>query len=371
MTDGAAPLTMFGLTGLLLVFLTACGATHSPADGDADADADGDGDSDSDTDADTDSDTDADTDSDRDGDTDSDIDADSVGDADSDTDSDSDSVECTSDEHCVVALHEDRCCYADPWVVTRTELEADVCLHELGVPWEASHPVCEIDCFTCAPISRRYYGATCLDGRCVGIDDFSPPMEAPASVGTFDAWVTPRGGWEQYRGQVLTLRGQAYLGPDSCACCEFCDCTCFDREVQKTLECTVTLRGSADSEPWACTGTECEAECSPDLYFAGQMIVEGYLVDAEVGGLELWPLHRADDCGPRGPNPEGLPCNAFSGRADECEEGLICFYWGDEITRCEGICRPPGTECTSDTEVIDCDEGEVCHEGYCMWCCPG
>ncbi len=116
-----------------------------------------------------------------------------------------------------------------------------------------------------------------------------------------------------------------------------------------------------------CEGTECSGSCSfGDLQWRGGLAIQGYLVDAEEGGWEIWPLHGLDDCAPAGPNPEGAPCEPFND--ESCAEGLFCYYWGDVIMGCDGVCRPPGDECEVDT---DCDEGDVCYHGYCEWCCPG
>jgi hypothetical protein len=45
-------------------------------------------------------------------------------------------------------------------------------------------------------------------------------------------------------------------------------------------------------------------------------------------------------------------------------------YHGDrcEGGTCVGTCRPWGDECVTDT---DCGPEDVCHMGYCVWCCPG
>lgn len=335
-----------------------CSSTHTPVDADADADADSDSDADGDTDSDSDVDADAD----------SDADADTDSDADSDSDGDTGPV-CTGDDDCAVALHEDRCCDPDARVVTRAELEADECLHELGRPWGTNHG-CEFDCMACSPITERFYAARCVDGSCRGVEDFCPDsMAVPLSVADVRARDEPEGGWEFYRGQVITARGSLYMGPDSCSCCWDCDCDCFDTEVQHTLECQLVLRGSACGTLLECSGTECDPDCTFDEGFM-ERTVQGYVVDTEEHGVELWVTNTPDECGPAGPNPEGAACDIMGG-VNECADGLICFYWGDVIMGCDGICRPPGTECTEETQEEDCGEEQICHEGYCVWCCPG
>lgn len=89
---------------------------------------------------------------------------------------------------------------------------------------------------------------------------------------------------------------------------------------------------------------------------------------ASADGWELWPTVLWPDCPPVGPNPVGAPCDVTGEAPHGCAEGLVCFYWGDEITACDGGCRTPGTECTVDD---DCVGDDVCHLGYCVWCCPG
>lgn len=277
-----------------------------------------------------------------------------------------DGAECVTDDDCVVALGDDRCCSPNPVAVSRARLAASDCLHELGSFWTPD-PRCLVDCDHCEGISRRYYAARCVAGTCKGVEDFCEPLTTPPTAGLFYASVTPRGGWEQYRGQVITVRGWDLLGLDSCACCFDCDCDCFDTPVQHSLDCTMTLRGSTCGTPWNCTGDECRASCSPP-YPMGSVVTEGYLVDSEADGWELWPTTLPPDCPPAGPNPEGAPCDVMGDDPYGCADGLVCFYWGDEITACDGVCRPHGTECTVDS---DCDGDDVCHLGYCVWCCPG
>jgi len=100
-----------------------------------------------------------------------------------------------------------------------------------------------------------------------------------------------------------------------------------------------------------------------------ERVIQGYIVDTEEHGIELWVTNTPDECGPAGPNPEGASCDLMG--ENECAEGLICFYWGDVIAGCDGTCRPPGTECTEETQAEDCAADQICHEGYCVWCCPG
>jgi hypothetical protein len=200
------------------------------------------------------------------------------------------------------------------------------------------------------------------------VTDFCEPLRAPASVGLFEASAPPSGGWGQYRGQVLTLVGENIPGPDSARCSGVEECT--GHAVQTTLDCAITLRGSVCGEPWACTGTDCDSTCSPDeLVLAWRLTAEGYLVDSAYG-VELWPVAPIDECGPRGPNPAGASCQAFDDGGG-CAEGLVCHYWGDVVTVCDGTCVLPGTECTEETQEEDCPEGDVCYQGYCEWCCPG
>ncbi|MBN1769923.1 MAG: hypothetical protein JXB32_01580 [Deltaproteobacteria bacterium] len=279
-----------------------------------------------------------------------------------------DGAECVTDDDCVVALEEDRCCQPNPVAVSRARLAADPCLHALGAVWTPSgDPTCHVLCTACENLARRYYAARCVEGTCVGVEDFCEPMTTPTTAGLFYASITPRGGWEQYRGQVITVRGWDLLGPDSCACCFGCPCDCLLNPVQHTLDCTMALRGSTCGRAWGCTGDECSPSCSPP-YPMGTVVTEGYLVDSEADGWELWPTVSWPECPPAGPNPEGAPCDVMGDDPHGCAEGLVCFYWGDEITACDGECRPYGTECTVDD---DCAGDDVCHLGYCVWCCPG
>lgn len=275
---------------------------------------------------------------------------------------------CTRDADCVIALSQDRCCLPDPLAIPRSVLEADPCLHELGVPWEDAPGCGGVSCESCIPISMRAYEARCEDGRCVPVTDFCPPMVSPEPVASLATWSEPEGGWARYRGQVVEVRGQPMKGPDSCQCCYECDCDCFDTRVQWTLDCMITVRGSACGVPWECTGTECDHTCTPDLETWGWIFLQGYVVDSEAGGFELWAMNGPDDCPPPGPNPVDATCTPYSGLEGQCQEDLICFYWGDVMDRCVATCRPPGDECTVDE---DCPPEDVCHEGYCMWCCPG
>ncbi len=314
---------------MLLVVLTAChehmNILESP-DGDGDADVD----------------------------VDVDVDGDGDADADGDGDGDENSPECIDDDDCVVALHVERCCQPNPVAISRAGLDADPCLHELGLPMGDSPEECtHVPCFVCDPIGERFYDARCDGGTCVGVDDFCAPMTAPESATFLDADDLPEGSVEAYRGQVVTVYGMPALGPDSCEC--------------YTLGCSVTLRGSVCGDSWACDGTECTSDCTTIVL--SRLVVQGYLVDSYSPftrtWIELWPLHTPyDDCTPFGPNPEGAPCDIFE--ENQCEEGLICFYWGDTIIGCDGICRPPGTECTPETEIEDCPDDNVCHEGYCV-----
>ncbi|NMC69882.1 MAG: hypothetical protein GYA57_07410 [Myxococcales bacterium] len=279
-----------------------------------------------------------------------------------------DGAECLTDDDCVVALEEDRCCNPDPVAVPRRRLEADPCLHPLGTTWTpSSDPTCRVPCARCMGISRRYYEARCAAGTCVGVEDVCESPATPPSAGLFQASVEPPGGWEQYRGRVITLRGWDTLGPDSCDCCDDCDCDCFHNPVQHTLDCTISLRGSTCGRAWDCSGDECSPSCSPP-HPMGPVVTEGYLVDSETDGWELWPTVLWPDCPPAGPNPAGAPCDATGEDPHGCAAGLVCFYWDDVISACDGVCRPPGTECTVDD---DCIGDDVCHLGYCVWCCPG
>lgn len=272
---------------------------------------------------------------------------------------------CTTDEDCVIVLLQNRCCSPDPIAVPRALAGSDPCWHELGQPW-INNPEClDIECFWCPPIDRRAYGARCEGGVCVPVEDFCSPDEVPAPVASLQALAVPPGGWEQYRGQVVQVTGNPGLGPYSCNCGEGCDDDCLDEEIQQMLDCNIILMGSVCGEPWECGGTECEPSCSPRL-LSNRATFTGYLVDSEHDGFELWIMSWDNDCPPPGPNGEGEPCTPMGG--DDCAEGLFCFYWGDVIDDCIGTCRLPGDECTIDTE---CDDGEVCYHGYCMWCCPG
>jgi hypothetical protein len=272
--------------------------------------------------------------------------------------------ECVVDDDCVVALSQERCCDPDPLAVPRTRLAEDHCLHELGVPWTTTYDDCWRECYACGPMNRRFYAARCDAGRCVGVEDFCAPMDAPPSVGIFDATVTPRGGWESYRGQLLTLHGWTSLGPHSSACTPEPD-ACFPTPVERTIACSFTLRGSVCGVPWSCSGTECHATCTPEPIW-GPLWLDGYLVDDDANGWEFWPITPADECAPRGPNPAGAACTP--GVDSDCEPGLHCHYWDDVVFPCAGECRPEGTECVLDT---DCVDGDVCYHGYCEWCCPG
>ncbi len=278
-----------------------------------------------------------------------------------------DGVECTMNEHCAVALYQDRCCEPDPVAVSRQQALADPCLHVLGEPWVDNEDCPEIDCLRCMEISERAYEAACLDGECVLVRDYCPPMAMPEPVISAKAGDTPEGGWERFRGRVVRVWGETYLGPDSCECCFECGCTCFEETVQLTLDCAISVRGSICGESWECTGTECESSCSSG-YVMGPVTATGYLVDSEEDGLELWVMEVDDeDCPPPGPNPEDAPCTPFSDNS-ECEEDLFCYYWGDVVWPCAGTCRPFGDECDIDE---DCGDERVCYNGYCEWCCPG
>jgi len=303
------------------------------------------------------------------GDTPADVPADTVPEADAtpevgDT-TDVSGPECTTDDDCVVALNQERCCAPDPVAVPRSRLAGDHCLHELGTAWTATYDDCWRECYACGPMTRRYYSARCEAGVCVGVEDTCEPSNAPPSAGIFDAAVTPEGGWEQYRGRVITLHGWPTYGPDSSACTPDSD-PCFSTPVQRTLACNVTLRGSTCGVPWSCSGTECDPHCTPEPVW-GELWLDGYLVDADVGGWELWPITGSEDCAPRGPHPEGTGCTPF-GTDDECADGLFCYYWGDVVFPCVGTCRPEGTECVVEA---DCPTGDTCYRGYCEWCCPG
>ncbi|MBI5501759.1 MAG: hypothetical protein HY907_16065 [Deltaproteobacteria bacterium] len=272
--------------------------------------------------------------------------------------------ECTTDDDCIVALNEERCCDPDPLAVPRSRLAEDHCLHELGTAWTDTHDDCWRECYACGPIGRRFYDARCDAGRCIGVDDACAPTDAPPSAGIFDAAVTPRGGWEQYRGRLLTLHGWPSLGPTSSACTPEPD-ACFDSPVQRTIACQFTLRGSTCGVPWSCSGSECDASCTPEPTW-GELWLDGYLVDTDADGWEFWPITSPEECAPRGPNPEGAACTPFED--GDCAAGLFCFFWGDVLAPCIGECRTEGTECLLET---DCPPGETCYHGYCEWCCPG
>jgi hypothetical protein len=273
-------------------------------------------------------------------------------------------VQCTTDEDCTVVLDQNRCCGPDPRAMPRALVGSNPCYHELGQPWMENPGCPEILCEWCPPIEHRAYGARCEAGTCVLVEDFCEPMRAPTPVASLDAWSVPPGGWERYRGQVIQLRGYPNLGPYSCRCLDD-DCDCLDEQVQQTLGCMVSMRGSVCGEPWECGGTECSPQCSPRL-LANEVVVTGYLVDSVYDGWEIWVVSKDNDCPPPGPNPEWAPCTPLGD--DDCAEGLFCYYWGDVVMDCIGTCRPPGTECAT---AEDCDEGDVCYHGYCEWCCPG
>jgi hypothetical protein len=276
-----------------------------------------------------------------------------------------DVIGCLTDDDCVIALPEDRCCNPDPIAVHRSLLDLDPCLHALGEPWGERHPGCSFPCYACQPIERRYYAARCEAGTCVGVEDFCPPMPAPAPVAELRSEGLEDGGWEAYAGQYVSLWGHHALGPDSCACAGG-PCPCRDVPVQNTIGCALTVRGSTCGIPWECGGTECDPTCSPvDLPYYG--LVEGYIVGSDATGPEFWITTTPTECGPPGPNPDGGRCHAFD-EASDCADGLFCYYWGDVIMGCDGTCRAPGTECTGDE---DCRDGDICYHGYCEWCCPG
>jgi len=275
---------------------------------------------------------------------------------------------CSTDGDCVIALHEDRCCSPDPVAVPRSAL-SDPCLHEMGTAWAGSPDCVRAPCAACQPIEERFYAARCVDGTCTGVTDFCAPMVSPEPAARLESYSPPAGGWASYRGQLVTVTGFSRLGPGSCECCEECDCTCFDSEVQITLDCEIAVRGSACGAPWECGGTECDPSCSPyDPRTSPSIeVVQGWLVDSELEGFEIWAMGSAGDCPPPGPNPEGEPCNALEDGGG-CADGLHCFYWGDTIFACDGTCRPWGEECDTDP---DCPPDDVCYMGYCVWCCPG
>ncbi len=275
---------------------------------------------------------------------------------------------CNTDSDCAVALHEDRCCSPDPVALPVWEIAADPCLHTLGEEWVANRDCVPAPCEACQHITRRYYAARCEAGTCVGVTDFCSPMVSPAPVASLDTWTDPPGGWEAFRGRVVVASGNPMKGPDSCECCFACDCTCFESEVEWTLGCRVSIRGSACGVPWECSGTECDPVCSPPADTWGLFLVQGYVVDSALDGLEIWAMNTVEDCPPPGPNPAEASCTPYEGPEGQCDDGLICFFWGDVLDRCIAVCRPPGTECAVDA---DCTDGDVCHQGYCVWCCPG
>jgi hypothetical protein len=276
-----------------------------------------------------------------------------------------DGAECITDDDCTVALPEDRCCSPEAFAVSRARLEADPCLHELGAPWGEPHTECYRECARCESVQRRYYAARCIAGTCTGVEDFCPPMDAPAPVVYVPAEAFLEDGWRAYQGQYVRIAGHLPLGPSSCACAGG-PCVCRDEEVQRTIGCALTLRGSTCGIRWECTGTECDPSCSPErvpMY----SIYEGYVVASDAAGPELWVTTRPEECAPPGPNPAGERCHAFD-EAPDCTDGLVCYYWGDVVMGCDGECRAPGTMCTGDE---DCPDGDVCYYGYCEWCCPG
>ncbi|MBN1774112.1 MAG: hypothetical protein JXB32_22830 [Deltaproteobacteria bacterium] len=276
-----------------------------------------------------------------------------------------DIVGCLTDDDCAVALPEDRCCSPNPLAVHRSILDLDPCLHELGEPWGATHRECISECDHCEPMWHRYYAARCVEGTCVGVEDFCPPEAVPELAADLRAEELEDGRWREHQGRYVRVRGGLLLGPDSCAC-RGEPCVCRENEVQWTVGCALSLRGSTCGIPWECTGTECERSCSPD-HVPMYSIVEGYVVASEATGPELWVTTQPYECAPPGPNPAGERCHIDSAEPD-CADGLICFYWGDVVMGCDGECRPVGTECTVDE---DCADGDVCVHGYCEWCCPG
>lgn len=291
-------------------------------------------------------------------------------------------TECFDDDDCVVALHEDRCCQATSLATSRSALEADPCLTELGMPRATDTEECTdiIFCATCGSSNRnRYYSARCDGGQCVGEEDFCVTDQTMDSAAVLDAvdFEDPEEAGrliETYRGQIVTVTGRPLLGPYSPDCSPAWPTDCTETPVDWTLGCQVILRGSVCSQSWECEGTECDPQCAFfGLDRASSYTAQGYLVDSYNSGyleFELWPLHGTDDCAPLGPNPEGGTCEPFS-PDHGCEEGLICYYWADEASLCDGTCRQPGTMCTPETQEEDCPEGDVCYEGYCEWCCPG
>jgi hypothetical protein len=273
-------------------------------------------------------------------------------------------TQCTTDDDCTIVLLQDRCCSPDPIAIPRALAGSNPCYHELGQPWVDSPGCPQVDCFWCPPISKRAYGARCEGGVCVPVEDSCTTGPSPAPVASVNSRTQRDGGGERYRGQLVQVRGQPSLGPNSCGCCDDCDCACFDQTVQQALDCSIALMGSVCGEVYACGGTECSPDCSPRL-LQNYSTYTGYVVD-DSEGAELWVTRWDDDCPPLGRNPEGASCTPMGD--DDCAEGLVCFYWGDVLDNCIATCMPFGTECTFDT---DCDEGDVCHQGYCMWCCPG
>jgi Cys-rich repeat protein len=271
---------------------------------------------------------------------------------------------CVTDDDCTVVIMQDRCCMPDPIAVPRALVGSDPCFHELGATWEDNPGCMPMECAWCPPISSRAYGAACVDGECVAVEDFCGG-EIPEPAASLDANVEPSGGWGQYRGRVVQVTGYPGPGPWSCDCGYGGDCDCRSEVVQQTLDCGISLRGSVCGVPYECTGTECDMDCSPRI-LSNRGTFTGYLVDSEHDGFELWIMSDDDDCPPDGLNAEGETCTPLGD--DDCMEGLYCFYWGDILDDCLGTCRPWGTECTTDTQ---CGEGEVCYMGYCEWCCPG
>ena len=199
--------------------------------------------------------------------------------------------QCASDSDCVVALHEDRCCHTCPYIISRAEMEDDVCLHELGTGFQfpMPEPPCAYDCYACVPCSDPpVYSAKCVGGRCVGVQDacdFPETTPAIPSLQGSDFFDTDN--YASYVGQFISVEGNFYRGPDSCACCFDCDCDCFETPVQPTIDCGIIMRGKICDDEFGCRGTECEGSCAP-IDGWGLVGAGGFLVPNELNTPELW-----------------------------------------------------------------------------------
>lgn len=200
---------------------------------------------------------------------------------------------CATSADCVVAIHEERCCIPCPEVMTRAEMAMDPCLHELGTafPFPVPTPTCQRDCTWCAPCGEPpIYMARCEGGRCMpsmdGCDypDIATPIPSLSGSDFMD-----EDRWAPYAGQLVSVRGAFFPGPDSCACCFDCFCDCFETPVQPTIDCALTLLGTVCGQTFQCPGTECDASCTP---VAGNAYLSamGFLVPEEMNVPKLWVI---------------------------------------------------------------------------------